>query len=196
MIEVRKARAVDVPGLSASLARAFLDDPLMSWFFPEADRRARALPPLFSALLRKVMLGHDEVYTNDAVAGGALWAPPGKWRMSVGAQLRMLPEMVWLFRGRMRFTTRALAFIERHHPKEPHWYLSVLGTDPPWQGRGVGSALMAPVLDRCDQEGAAAYLESSKEQNIPFYSRYGFELRDHLDLPDGPRIWPMWRDPR
>jgi hypothetical protein len=54
---------------------------------------------------------------------------------------------------------------------------------------------MGPVLERCDREGEPAYLESSKEQNIPFYSRHGFEVTGQLDLPDGPSMWPMWREP-
>ena len=78
----------------------------------------------------------------------------------------------------------------------PHYYLSVLGTDPDQQGGGVGSALLGPVLDRCDADGIAAYLESSKESNVDFYIRHGFSVTDRIDLPDdGPALWFMWREP-
>jgi len=72
----------------------------------------------------------------------------------------------------------------------------VLGTDPQHQGKGIGSALLAPVLAKCDAEGIPAYLESSKERNIPFYRRHGFEVTTELNLKNGPSLWPMWRDPR
>mgnify|MGYP000553009847 CR=1 FL=1 len=62
----------------------------------------------------------------------------------------------------------------------------VLGTDPAHQGRGVGSALMEPVLRECDEAGLHAYLESSKASNVPFYRRHGFEVTGSLDLPGGP----------
>ena len=88
--------------------------------------------------------------------------------------------------------------MERHHASVPrdHWYLSVLGTDPDRQGKGIGAALVQPVLDLCDAEGLGAYLESSKESNIPYYRRFGFEVSGELRFRGGPPIWPMWRDPR
>jgi GNAT superfamily N-acetyltransferase len=86
--------------------------------------------------------------------------------------------------------------VERQHPRSAHWYLAVLGTDPVHQGKGIGSALLAPVLERCDHEGIGAYLESSKNSNIPFYRRHGFEVTGEIPLPGGPSVWPMWRDPR
>ena len=79
---------------------------------------------------------------------------------------------------------------------EPHWYLAILGTDPPHQGKGVGGALLAPVLTRCDTEGTGAYLESSKPDNVPYYERFGFRVSGQIDMPDGPTMWPMWRDPQ
>jgi ribosomal protein S18 acetylase RimI-like enzyme len=87
--------------------------------------------------------------------------------------------------------------VESMHPHEPHWYLATLGTAVEMQGRGVGSALLRPVLSHCDAAGLPCYLESSKERNVPFYRRHGFEVVHELKLPDdGPPIWTMWREPR
>ena len=52
---------------------------------------------------------------------------------------------------------RALAAIESNHSAEPHYYLPVVGVEPQWQGGGLGTALMRPVLDRSDQQGVPAY---------------------------------------
>jgi hypothetical protein len=55
---------------------------------------------------------------------------------------------------------------------------------------------MAPVLDICDREGLAAYLESSKESNVAFYRHRGFEVTGEVSVPDGSvRLWLMWREP-
>ena len=80
---------------------------------------------------------------------------------------------------------RALAAVERAHPLNPHYYLAVLGTRPDRQGQGLGSAYLWPILSRCDDENLGAYLESSKESNIAFYRRHGFEVTGEIRLPDG-----------
>ena len=111
--------------------------------------------------------------------------------------LRSAPTLVRLLGRRVGLATSVLTTIERAHPPGPHYYLAGLGTDPTHQGTGVGSAVLGPVLARCDQEGIGAYLESSKERNVPFYNRHGFEVTRELQLPKGgPPIWLMWREPR
>lgn len=90
----------------------------------------------------------------------------------------------------------ALTNIERKHPSNPeHWYLAVVGTDPAAQGQGLASKVLSPVLDQCDRDGVAAYLESSKESNIAYYSRLGFRVTAEHRLPRGPSVWAMWREP-
>ena len=109
----------------------------------------------------------------------------------------MAPASVRLFRGGTVRAIRNLAAIEAAHPKDPpHQYLALLGTDPAHQGTGIGSALIAGVLARCDEQGLGAYLESSKEENVPFYGRHGFEVVAELTMRDGPTMWRMWRDPK
>jgi ribosomal protein S18 acetylase RimI-like enzyme len=79
---------------------------------------------------------------------------------------------------------------------EPHWYLMILGVDPPHQGRGVGGTLIRPTLARADAEGVRCYLETAKERNLAFYRRHGFEVAAEDDVPDGPHVWMMTREPR
>ena len=71
------------------------------------------------------------------------------------------------------------------------------GTDPDHQGQGLASAVMQPVLTRCDAEGVPAYLESTKERNVGFYEGHGFVVRSEEQIPlGGPQLWLMWREPR
>ena len=192
MVTVRNATRADAKALSGTMARAFEDDPVMSWLYPGLHR----LESFFLNFELKLHLGHGSVFTTDEVHGGAIWAPPGKWRTSVPDVIRVAPALLRATGTRLRRALGVMQAVESKHPKEPHWYLAALGTDPSKQGKGVGSALLTPILERCDSEGVPAYLESSKEANISFYRRHGFEVTSEIHLPKGPTIWPMWRDPQ
>jgi GNAT superfamily N-acetyltransferase len=194
--DVRKLVPEDVPRIAKALARAFEDDPVMSWIFRSESERISRLERSFTLFLERIWLPQDECYAADRLFGAALWLPPGKWHLGVGAQLRLLPSMFSVTGSNLPRLFSVLNLIEKRHPKEPHYYLAVLGVEPEYQGKGFGSALMQPVLERCDREGIPGYLESSKRRNVVLYERHGFRVVEELKLPkDGPPIWRMWREP-
>lgn len=194
---VRRASAEDVPALAAMLARAFYDDPVASWAWRHDRLRPRALERFQAIRLRQLLSG-QEIWTTDDHKSAALWALPGHWHMSLRETAMLVPCFTRpaLF-ARMPLVALGWEKLERAHPpKPPHFYLAVLGTDPDAQGQGLGSAVLRPVLEQCDNDQVAAYLESSKERNIDFYSRHGFRVLEEIRLLRGPRMWKMWRDPR
>ena len=83
-----------------------------------------------------------------------------------------------------------------HHPKEPHWYLPLIGVDPSYQGKGHGDAPMRHALELCDREHAPAYLESTNPRNISLYKRHGFEALVTIQIGSSPPLVPMLRKPR
>jgi ribosomal protein S18 acetylase RimI-like enzyme len=193
---VRRAQPGDRKELASTLGRAFETDPVWTWLFPEPSTRLRRSTQVFQAYLRDA-LQVGEVYTTPDLGGAALWKPPGRWKLGNAAILRSLPSLLHAFGTRLPASLEVERKVEAQHPQQPHWYLSVIGTDPASQGKGIGNALIRQVTDRCDQEGLPAYLESSKAENVPFYRRYGFEVTGETVLgDDGPTIWFMWRDPQ
>jgi ribosomal protein S18 acetylase RimI-like enzyme len=193
---IRAVRPDDVVPLAASQARAFYDDPLQVWALPDDSTRLDVLTRLFELMIRVVSVPLGASYTDDTRSVAALWAPPGQWMVEghAAGELSGMATIVGSGLARMRQCWETMAAV---HPVAAHFYLSGLGTDPPCQGRGLGSAALAPVLTRCDEEGIPAYLESSKERNIGFYERHGFVLTDTLVVPpDGPSLWTMWREPQ
>jgi GNAT superfamily N-acetyltransferase len=195
---VRKATLADAPRLAQALASAFQDDPVITWSFPDEHRRRRVLPVFMEFRLRKLAFPHDEVWMTADRSAAAVWLPPpGRWQLSRPQQLRLLPALVRFFGLRTVSVLGGLDRMEARHPHDPpHWYLFILGTEQAAQGRGLGSALLAQVLARVDADGMPAYLESSSERNLALYARHGFEITDEVAIPGGPRIWPMWREPR
>jgi ribosomal protein S18 acetylase RimI-like enzyme len=197
MPAVRRATASDVDALAGGLARAFLDDPVAGWAWRAEGPRLRALRRFHGTRLRQ-LLADEEVWTTSDLSCAALWAPPQRWRSSLREVAALGPSFMHpRLIARMPLVAAGWHALERKHPREPaHWYLAVLGTEPASQGRGLGSAVLGPVLAQCDEDGVGAYLESSKERNIDFYARHGFRVMGELRLLRGPTMWSMWRDPR
>jgi GNAT superfamily N-acetyltransferase len=194
--QVRKAEAAEAAGMARALAGAFRDDPVMSWLVRDASRRARVLEGNFRLLLEQIWMRHEETYTTSATAGAAIWDPPGEWSVGITRQLGLLPQALRVWGRTLPRALLTLAKIERAHPKKGHYYLAVLGVEPASQGQGLGSALMFPVLQRCDAERVPAYLEASAPRNRALYERHGFEVtREFRVGADAPPIWGMWREP-
>jgi ribosomal protein S18 acetylase RimI-like enzyme len=183
--------------VARALASAFADDPAWSWLLPYPDREQRQLL-FFETDLRHLVPGRRDVWMTDDGSAAAVWAPPGRWTVPLGTVLREAPSMLRVFGRRLPLAIRYLVRAERLHPRNPpHWYLQVLGTEPARQGRGLGSALLRPMLALCDRDGIGAYLESSSERNRALYERHGFSVVETFDMPGGgPTIRRMWRDPR
>ena len=195
--QARPATPAELPRLGHVLARAFADDPVAHWFFPDASKRRGQLPRFFGDLfLARLALGRDEIYTDPGLRGIASWTPPGLGHTSTAELLGLLPRMAALWGRWLPRALRGLSFMEAHFPAEPHWHLPFLGVAPEAQGQGVGSALMRPMLDRADREGTPAYLEASTTRNRDLYLRHGFAVLDVMHMPgDGPPLWRMWREP-
>lgn len=196
-ITIRKACPEDVPLLKQVLARAFNDDPFVNWVFLQDSHRIEHMERFFDNFLRRLALPYNEVYTTEDLRGAALWSPPEKWNLGLVQQLYLLPEIVRTI-GIKLLISRIVGInaVMQKHPKVPHWYLQILGTEPELQSRGIGSALLEPILRFCDQNQMPAYLENSKERNISFYENKGFKVVRITKLPfGGPHCWLMWRDP-
>jgi ribosomal protein S18 acetylase RimI-like enzyme len=194
---IRPARPAEAEGVAAAMARAFADDPALG-FLLGPGRREERLTRFFSAELRVVAFPHEIVWTTDGLLGGAIWAKPGHWRVPVAASVRETPDMIGVFGRRLGLALWTRLRMERLHRGKPEsYYLAAIGLDPAQQGRGIGSALMQPMLDRMDAEGVPAYLEASSTRSRALYERHGFETTGEIELPrGGPSIWPMWRHPR
>jgi GNAT superfamily N-acetyltransferase len=159
------------------------------------DRRERFLLGFFT-LYAKAFLRHDETYTTGGeVVAAALWAPPGAEPVS-GEDAEELGRLFETLAGpdASRFLDLTQLF-DDHHPHGSYWYLQFMGVTPGWQGQGIGSALVAPMLERCDREGVRGYLDATSERNKRLYERHGFEAKDPFAAPGGPPLWPMWRQP-
>jgi GNAT superfamily N-acetyltransferase len=185
---------------SQVLARAFWDDPMIEYLMPDEKQRAEILPHFMRAG-SQICLNGGEVYTTPgAVLGSANWLPPGateigEEQMAAAGGMEVLERMG---EGAERFGTLMGTMAEVHHEKVPasHWYLLLLGVDPPRQGQGVGGTLIDPIIRRADADGLPCYLETMKPKNVTFYAKHGFDVVHEGDIDGTLHFWTMLRQPR
>jgi ribosomal protein S18 acetylase RimI-like enzyme len=199
---VDRIAKADIPAATVTLARAFHDDPLFNFMVPNRLSQARALLTFMHSLIADARQ-FDEIWlahSGSSVAGAAVWLPPGAYprgsrRETIGLlrDVRSVPRLG----ARTLRSVRLQSALQRAHHRvsEPHWYLSLLGADPSFQRRGAGTALLEPVLERCDADHTVAYLETQKEENLAWYHRSGFEVDDEIRARGCPPMWAMRREP-
>lgn len=197
-MQVRRAHISDAKAVLDALEDSLADDPFARWLTrpgPVAFRTYLELMLVDIALPRGIAYLAEE---GGAVLGAALWAPPGSFELGLGSALRLLPKIARVVGWRRIVrVSEVLRDVEEDRPPEPRWLLTLLGTVPEQRGRGVASALMAPALARCDQDGEIAALETAHRANLDFYQRFGFEEVAARQLgADGPHSWTLVRPPR
>jgi len=199
---LRPATPADVKQLAAVLARAFYDDPPLTWLLPDPATRAGHLTRMFTVMIGVESLRHGgvEVAWGDGdgdgeLAGGAVWLPPGHRQPDLREKVQAAPSYARALAATWMRAARYGRALDGARPKEPHWYLKAVGVDPAWQGRGVAGLLLRSRLQRCDAGGQPAYLEVSPA-GITLYERFGFSRIGDLDMPAGaPALTAMWRAP-
>ncbi|MCE0766406.1 GNAT family N-acetyltransferase [Pseudonocardia kujensis] len=199
-VHVRGATVGERPAVAATLAAAFRDDPVFAWIHPDPAYRADRTRFFFD-LAVEVLAQHDDTWAavpevEGVIDGAALWVPHGSAPMSDEEGEAFCGALAQQAGDDAERLFALMTAMEQHHPQEPHEYLWFLGVHPQRQGRGLGSATMAPVLARADRAGHPAYLEATTVRAKALYERHGFVAGTPISVDDSPPLWPMWRDPR
>ena len=192
---VRPAAPGDVGALAETAASAFADYPWTRWIV-DADDHAERLRGLYAIHL-DVALRFGEVWMADDASGVAAWtwSPAEQRQAAYLAEAGLLARLAALAGARAQNVERADALLSPHVPAEPHWCLAAVAVRPDAQRRGLATRLLAPVLARCDTEGHSARLETSSPDNVRLYERLGFRTHAEVDVPEGPHVWLMLRQP-
>jgi len=189
---IKSATTAEEAAIIAVITLAFSTDPVARWAYPDPQQYLTSMPLLVKAFGGKAV-AQGSAYYVDGYAGAALWLPPAVHPND--EELSAVIERTvaaWDKRD-------LLAVFEQmgnSHPKEPHWYLPLIGVETIHQGHGYGSALMQHALLPCDRDQTLAYLESSNPRNISLYQRHGFEILGTIQVGTSPPLFPMVRKPR
>jgi GNAT superfamily N-acetyltransferase len=173
----------------AVIVLAFSADPAARWTYPDPHHYLTHFPAVVRALGGRAF-ARGTAHQVSRFAGAALWLPPGT-EPDVEALGSLVSGTVAAeLQGEV---SAVFARMGSYHPREPHWYLPLVGVDPAHQRKGYGGALLQHALSECDRHHAPAYLESTNPLNIPLYKRHGFEVLDTIQVGSSPPIVPMLR---
>jgi GNAT superfamily N-acetyltransferase len=178
------------------LVEAFYDDPTWAWAFPDPALRRQQYRRIWRLFVEGAAR-YPSVWLNADETATAVWIPPGGTEFSPEQEAQLEPVVQELLgEDAPRVMAMLQAFEDVHPHHADHYYLTLLGTDPAHRGKGLGLQLLEDTLQLADDDGVAAYLESSNPANVPLYARYGFRRYGTFSLPHGPDVTTMWRDPR
>jgi GNAT superfamily N-acetyltransferase len=194
-VQVRPAVSADRELVVGIFVQGFVDDPLLRFFFPDDPTYPRFATAFFGFLV-DLNLDGGEIFLTGNGEAAALWTPPGgpgltepqiaeRWETEVAP---LLPDET------LERMDRFEAAAERIGPPAGLRYLGVLATHPDHRSRGFARAVLAPVLERDDRDGIGAHLDTGTADNLPFYARFGFEVRGETDIEGGPHLWSLVRE--
>ena len=119
---------------------------------------------------------------------------PGECRQSAEQRNRLMESAMLSGPDVLVRMSRWFGAWDALDPEIRHWHIGPLAVDMPFQGMGIGSALISQLTALLDQAGDAAYLETDDSGNVEFYKRFGFAVIDEqvvLGIPN----WFMLRPP-
>jgi GNAT superfamily N-acetyltransferase len=187
--EIKSADANNRASAISTIVLGFVADPMARWVWRESSVYLRVMPRFVDAFGGRAF-EHGTADIAEGIRAAALWLPPGvepdEAKMDAIMEESLRPEI-------SEDVAAVVKGMAEHHPREPHWYLPLVAADPQWIGQGLGSLLMKHALRRCDEEGVAAYLESSNPRNISFYQRHGFKIVGKIQSGSSPVLTPMLR---
>jgi ribosomal protein S18 acetylase RimI-like enzyme len=199
--EILRLADSQIPAAEATFARAFHDDPLMVYTIPDPAERARLLPDVYARMIRFGTLAGEVYATAGALEGAAVWLPPNaKWTREhlEASGMHQISTVIGdeAYQRYREVVGREWQARERDMTAAC-WYLFLLGVEPSCQRRGLGGALMHPVLERAHAGSYACYLETENQRNVAFYLKQGFELIVNGEEAgtSGVRFWTFRRIP-
>jgi len=170
------------------LARAFFDDPIFLYWYPDSEERARRAPVCFLSPLRYYQRYGINQTTSPDLEGVFVWSHseyadmPFRRILLSGAIRHAFGAGIQAMRRMMHFGQYHTE-IHRQEAPFPHWYGQTLGVDPEHQGKGHGSRLLREMLIRADQEKLPCFLTTEKEENVGFYEHHGFKVTKEFVVP-------------
>ena len=191
---LKRLQKDQIEAASRVAARAFQNDPLSVYYYPDPiERKIKTVTKCEYLILLGIISG--EVYiTSSDIQGIAVWNTYGIKDQTIGKQskeiirkLRKVKRKMFsdrLFSEKYGITSEIYNSLHNKHANFPHWDFMMLTVDPLHQGKGYASMLIKPKLREIDKQNLPCYLETQNENNVSLYEHFGFELVGEIKVPN------------
>ncbi|MFN8576875.1 MAG: GNAT family N-acetyltransferase [Candidatus Sericytochromatia bacterium] len=197
-MEIINAKYEDLDILSDILLKAFESEPMSNWTVKNDNKRLQRIKLMQETIIKFFGFPYGEVFTNEDKTSCAVWIKPENFfNISFTSLSLILAWVKTVGIERIPKILKTANILSKHQPKFKCYYLMSLGVIPEHQGKGIGSKLIKPILDKCDKERIPIYLETSNKDNLRFYEKHGFRIKDEINNPSIlPLTWTMIREPK
>ncbi len=184
-----------------TLANAFWNYPLNRYFYPDDTEQKRMTVSGFRSVVKRSVLYGEAYSTSDYMEGVVLWLPSKQLDMNIWQRFRSgdIAKEMKESRGakkRVRTFYRYTRMLHGQLVPDEHMFLWVIGVAPEFQGNGLSSRLMKPMLSRLDEQNLPCFVETHAENNVPLYQHFGFKIVDESIIPGASlQHWALLREP-
>jgi ribosomal protein S18 acetylase RimI-like enzyme len=179
----------DMKNVIETLVQAFLDDPLLGYFFDEPEGKLRFLKKYFNYRVRNGLLDGSIFASSENIEGIVILTQSEYKKFSWVRALRTGGMGLYRAAGskilkRMQAVESFVVSKRSECISEPYWYLGSLAIHPNHQGKGLAGKLVRHVLDVCSFHRKLCVLETQHDNLVGMYKHFGFEVIDSFTLPD------------
>jgi len=195
-------RGSQISQAARTLARAFKDDILMSFMFPDEEAGKRHAQLLFEFVVRYGVLFGDVYTVSPNFEGVAAWLSSASARFPVPYLERAgLQELISRaghgVAERLKLFTDFLRFTREEIVPHPHYAFWILGVVPEHQRKGHAGSLIRQKVEQFDRAGTTSYLETQTLHNASLYERFDFRIVKTVPIPHSDQIlYCMVRKPQ
>jgi len=183
----RRPRIEEVPALAVVLTRAFFDDPLFVYLFPDPRLRRDDLPAYFAWLLADgVDPGASVKVLTEDLSSAIVWAPRRALGAATPPHFRTADVDI---RSRLVGEQDAPG-----HAGPAGLFFPFIGVTPSHQRTGRGTVLMDALVADADRLRAPVRTGTAVAAAVTFLERFGFEVtREIPRTAAGPQRWQLTR---
>jgi ribosomal protein S18 acetylase RimI-like enzyme len=181
-IPMRQATFEDKDIVVDILVQSFQDNRSVNYIIPQGHSREKRSRRLMRYSFDYCQL-FGQVFLSDDNKACALLVYPDKKKISlksIGLDINLAFGAIGL--PRIRRALRRESIINALHPNPQISYLWFIGVIPTDQNQGKGSDLMNQIVQHNKDLKREIFLETSTEQNISFYRKFGFQIYKELDF--------------